>query len=41
MNALDLTASINDAKQLINEEYQNGEITESERDYKLEHILGY
>lgn len=41
MNALDLTASINDAKQLINEEYQNGEITESERDYKLEHMLGY
>lgn len=41
MNALDLTASINNAKQLINEEHQNGEITDSERDYKLEHILGY
>lgn len=41
MNALDLTSSIREAKEEINREYDNGNTTESERDFRLTHILGF
>lgn len=41
MNAVDLTSSIREAKEEINREYENGNITEGERNFQLTHILGF
>jgi len=41
MNALDLGASISEAKQEIEREYEEGSISQEERDWRMDHILGY
>lgn len=41
MNALDLTSCIRDAKEEVNREYENGNITESDRKFRLNHMLGF
>lgn len=41
MNTLDLASSVSEAKQLIKEEYQQGYITEEEKEFKEEHLLGW
>lgn len=41
MNTLDLASSVSEAKQLIEEEYQQGYITEEEKEFKEEHLLGW
>lgn len=41
MNALDLGASISEAKQEIEREYEEGSISQEELDWRMDHILGY
>lgn len=41
MNALNLAASIREAKQQIEIDYTNGDISEAERDWRLKHIMGF
>ena len=41
MNALNLALSVSEAKQLIEEEYQQGYISEEEKEFKEEHLLGF
>ncbi len=41
MNALNLAASIREAKQQIEIDYANGDISETERDWRLKHIMGF
>ena len=41
MNALSNAECIKDAKREIEYRYQQGELTKEERDYQLNHILGF
>lgn len=41
MNALGYAASISDAKKVIEKEYKNENISEVERDWRLNHIMSY
>lgn len=41
MDALDLSTSIREAKEEIQKKYDNGFISEDERNYQIEHLLGY
>lgn len=41
MNALGYSVSISDAKKEIEKEYKNGNISNSERGWRLNHIMNY
>lgn len=41
MNALSIASSINTAKDNINREYENGYISEDERNWRLNHVMGF
>lgn len=41
MNALDYASSVSDAKLEINKEYDNGNISEDERNWRLNHVIGF
>lgn len=41
MNALGYSASISDAEKEIEKEYKNENISEVERDWRLNHIMSY
>lgn len=40
MESFELAQCIKDAKQEIEDRYQQGELTEDERDFELDHVLG-
>lgn len=40
MESFELAQCIKDAKQEIEDRYQQGELTEEERDFELDHVLG-
>ncbi len=41
MNALGYASSVSDAKLDINKEYDNGDISEDERNWRLNHVMGF
>lgn len=41
MNALGYASSISDAKDEINRDFENGYISEDERNWRLNHVIGF
>ena len=41
MNAVDLASSITEARHEVETDYANGNISENERDWRMNHIMGF
>jgi len=41
MNAIGYAASVSDARNEIDREYRDGNISEDERNWRLNHIMGF
>ena len=41
MNALSYASSISDAKDEINRDYENGNMSEDERNWRFNHVIGF
>lgn len=41
MNALGYASSVSDTKLYISKEYDNGNISEDERNWRLNHVMGF